>query len=127
MPEVRYEARGEEGRSAMKVWHQVGLYVASVGLLGGCATGPEAAGFADVKTVALSRTGHAIQWDQGAADEHAVEESVRALLQRELTADQAVQIALINNRNLQATYEELGIAQAELVQAGLLRNPVFDA
>ena len=33
---------------------------------------------------------------------------------------------LLNNRNLQATFEDLGIAQADLVQAGLLKNPVFD-
>ena len=33
----------------------------------------------------------------------------------------------MNNRSLQATYEELNIAQADLVAAGLLRNPVFDA
>ncbi|MGH9390674.1 MAG: TolC family protein, partial [Vicinamibacteria bacterium] len=39
--------------------------------------------------------------------------------------DAAVQLALLNNRSLQATYEELAIAQADLVQAGLLRNPVF--
>src|SRR3972149_6718413 len=46
---------------------------------------------------------------------------------RLLTIDEAVQIALLNNRSLQATYEELGIAQADLVQAGLLRNPTFGA
>ena len=33
------------------------------------------------------------------------------------------EVALLNNRDLQATYEELGIAQAELVEAGLLTNP----
>src|SRR5262249_12765151 len=42
------------------------------------------------------------------------------------TADGAVQVALLNNRDLQALYAELGVAQADLVQAGLLRNPVFD-
>jgi cobalt-zinc-cadmium efflux system outer membrane protein len=52
--------------------------------------------------------------------------AVRDLLSRELRADDAVQVALLDNRRLQATYEDLGIAQADLVQAGLLRNPVFD-
>jgi cobalt-zinc-cadmium efflux system outer membrane protein len=33
----------------------------------------------------------------------------------------------LNNRDLQATYSDLGVAQADLVQAGLLKNPVFDA
>jgi outer membrane protein TolC len=36
-----------------------------------------------------------------------------------------VQVALLNNRGLQATYAELGIAEADLVQAGRLRNPGF--
>ena len=35
-------------------------------------------------------------------------------------------MALLNNRELQALYAELGVAQADLVQAGLLSNPVFD-
>jgi cobalt-zinc-cadmium efflux system outer membrane protein len=35
-------------------------------------------------------------------------------------------VALLNNRELQAMYAELGVAQADLVQAGLLDNPVFD-
>jgi cobalt-zinc-cadmium efflux system outer membrane protein len=51
---------------------------------------------------------------------------VQALLQDTLTADGATQVALLNNRDLQALYGELGVAQAELVQAGLLKNPVFD-
>ncbi len=42
-----------------------------------------------------------------------------------MTASSTVQIALLNNHKLQATYEELGIAQADLVEAGLLRNPIF--
>jgi outer membrane protein, heavy metal efflux system len=52
---------------------------------------------------------------------------VRTLLDDELTADEAVQIALTNNRALQARYERLGLAQADLVQAGLLENPHLSA
>jgi len=47
------------------------------------------------------------------------------LLQKQLSADTAVQIALLNNRDLQSSYASLGIAQADLVEAGLLENPVF--
>jgi outer membrane protein TolC len=36
-----------------------------------------------------------------------------------------VQIALLNNRGLQATYADLGIADADVAQAGRLRNPGF--
>jgi outer membrane protein TolC len=42
-----------------------------------------------------------------------------------LTADDAVQIALLNNRGLQSTYWNVGIAEADLVQAGRLKNPSF--
>lgn len=49
------------------------------------------------------------------------------MLAKPLTADEAVQIALLNNRELQATYEDLGVAQADLVQAGLLKNPILNA
>ena len=39
------------------------------------------------------------------------------LLKRPLTADRAVQVALLNNRGLQAAYNELGLAEAAMVQA----------
>jgi outer membrane protein, heavy metal efflux system len=44
-----------------------------------------------------------------------------------LTAADAVQVAMLNNRDLQAIYTDLGVAQADLVQAGLFRNPILDA
>ena len=48
-----------------------------------------------------------------------------ALLADSLSADAAVQVALLNSPWLQAIYEDLGVAQAQLVQAGPLSNPVF--
>lgn len=50
---------------------------------------------------------------------------VEHLLKRPLTADAAVQIALLNNRGLQAAYNELGIAEAMMVKATLPPNPSF--
>ena len=50
---------------------------------------------------------------------------VQHLLKRPLTADTAVQIALLNNRGLQAAYNELGIAEAAMVQQVLPPNPSF--
>ncbi|HEY9067978.1 MAG TPA: TolC family protein, partial [Burkholderiaceae bacterium] len=47
------------------------------------------------------------------------------LLAQPLTADGAVELALLNNRGLQASFAELGIAESELVRAGRLRNPSF--
>src|SRR3954447_9735662 len=48
---------------------------------------------------------------------------VRRLLQRSLSADAAVQIALLNNRGLQAAYNELALAEAQLVEDTLPPNP----
>lgn len=44
----------------------------------------------------------------------------------ELTPDIAIQIALLNNPKIQAIFEELGVARADLVEAGLLSNPSFE-
>jgi cobalt-zinc-cadmium efflux system outer membrane protein len=52
---------------------------------------------------------------------------VRHLLLLPLGANEAAQVALLNNPDLQATFEEIGISQADLVQAGLLKNPTFAA
>ena len=48
-----------------------------------------------------------------------------AWFRRPLTAETAVQIALLNNRGLQAAYNELGIAEAIEVQQSLPPNPRF--
>jgi len=50
---------------------------------------------------------------------------VGELLARPLGMDDAVQVALLNNRGLQAAYAELGITEAEVVQAGRMPNPGF--
>ena len=70
------------------------------------------------------RTGHHLYWDSSVQD-IMVSTTIRELLQKELTPELATQIALLNNRNLQAIYEDLGIAKAQLAQAGLLKNPIF--
>ncbi|MDR4306087.1 TolC family protein [Chelatococcus sambhunathii] len=57
------------------------------------------------------------------ADAAAVEGRVRALLARPLTADGAVQIALLNNRGLQAEYNALGVSEAAYVEASLPPSP----
>ena len=103
------------------------LLLLAVVTAAGCASVPRRAGFEDVERVVSERTGKRVHWNQGNTSDTAVAESVRGLLQKELTAEEAVQVALLNNRSLQATYEDLMIAQADLVAAGLLNNPVFDA
>src|SRR4051794_10601483 len=98
-----------------------------VGGLTGCASVPRDAGFSDVQSAVESRTGgRSVRWRRDSGEDRAAADALAMLLQRPLDGDAAVQIALLNNHNLQAMYEDLGVAQADLVQAGLLRNPVFD-
>lgn len=91
----------------------------------GCQSVPQKGGFSDVAEIIEKRAGGRIQWIQDAPEDAEVAKAVKELLKDVLTIDAAVQIALLNNRSLQAKYESLGVAQAELVEAGLLKNPIF--
>ncbi len=55
--------------------------------------------------------------------EQAAAQRAREILTAPLTADDAAELALLRNPALQATLEELGIAQADLAQATRLGNP----
>ena len=57
------------------------------------------------------------------ADAQAARAVVGKLLGRALTADAAVQVALLNNRGLQASYNQLAFAEAEMVGETRLPNP----
>jgi outer membrane protein TolC len=59
------------------------------------------------------------------ADEVAVRERVQGLLASPLTADTAVQVALLNNRGLQAEFNRLGVSEADYVAASLPENPII--
>ena len=78
-----------------------------------------------VQATVAERTGKHIHWNQGGVEDAQIEQGVQTLLRRELTAERAVQAALLNNRELQARFEEIGIAQADVIQAGLISNPNF--
>src|SRR6266508_311211 len=108
----------------MKVIRNLGL-VLGAGALAACAHVDPNPAFAELANTVNLRTGKRVQWNRGSAEDAQAQAAITSLLSRPLTADSAVQIALLNNHNLQATYEELGIAQADLVEAGLLKNPVF--
>jgi cobalt-zinc-cadmium efflux system outer membrane protein len=109
-------------RRAKAVWVPLALL-----LLGGCASVDLRAGFPEVSAAVEERAAARIEWNRGTELDREAAERLRSLLGRSLTADDAVQVALLNNRNLQAMYTDLGLAQADLVQAGLFKNPILDA
>ncbi len=98
----------------------------NAGFLSSCNTAPKDAGYGDVRQLISDRTGLTVAWNAQTADDAAVATAIDKILGTKLTADQAAQIALLNNHHLQAIFEDLGIAQSDLVQAGLLKNPIFD-
>lgn len=91
----------------------------------GCASAPKDAGFADVRRAIVEQTRQPIEWNPQAPVTPPDDGAVATLLQEELTPDAAVRIAFANNRDVQATLEGLGVARAELLAAGTIRNPLF--
>ena len=51
------------------------------------------------------------------------EDELNATLADGLALDEAVQLVLLNNRQLQVSFLDIGIARADLVQSGLFSNP----
>ncbi|MGH6623310.1 MAG: TolC family protein, partial [Burkholderiaceae bacterium] len=74
---------------------------------------------------AKDRLGKDAVWARSDAEQQTVAARVNELLAQPLSVDSAVQVALINNKGLQAGYYELGLSEADLVQAGRLPNPGF--
>ena len=107
-------------------WTKPALVAAAALTLAGCASISPQEAFLAVADDVEARTGARIQWDSGSQEDLEARETVKALLSRPLTPASAVRIALLNNRELRAVYTSLGLAQADLVQAGLLSNPVLD-
>jgi len=102
-----------------------GVLFAGLALLSGCASFSPEGGFDRVQAIAQERLDAQPRRLASEADAGRVAAEVTRLLAAPLTADTAVQIALMNNRGLQAQFAELGIAEADLVQAGRPRNPGF--
>ena len=103
--------------------HLISSGALSLGLLAGCVS--EDAGYQDVRKVVASRTGHEVRWGHLEGDKSS-DAAVRSILAQPLTSESAVKLALLNNADLQAGFEELGVARAELVSALRLPNPMAE-
>ena len=114
-----------QGPGAARMLRLLAVLVASTAMLGGCASFSPDGGFAVVEKAAKDRLGKDLLWARSEADQDRIAQLVSDLLAKPLSVDDAVQVALLNNRGLQASFQELGIAEAEFVQAGRLPNPGF--
>ena len=95
-------------------------------VMAGCATVQTDEEWARVGSFAKERIGAEPRWEQTAEDAQATQAEVNTMLADGLGRREAVQIAVLNNRALQAVFEELGVAKADLVQAGFFTNPHVD-
>src|ERR1700687_2579612 len=93
--------------------------------LPGCATFSPDGGMTVVAKVAGETLKKDVVSIRTTDDAEGARNAVQRLLRRALTVDTAVQIALLNNRGLQASYNELALAEATLVQDSLPPNPTF--
>jgi outer membrane protein, heavy metal efflux system len=82
--------------------------------------------FRKVQQEVGQRAGVDVRWEKEVASREETCAIVQKLLKGPLTVSSAVQIALLNNRGLQATFEEVGIAQADVMEAVTLPNPSVD-
>lgn len=106
------------------------LYVFYISLLGlfsaaGCSKIP-LADDGSVSSIVAHKINSQVEWRQGYSLDEDLQEFIQGMVARELTADSAIQIALLNNPKIQAFFEEIGIARADWVEAGLLSNPSFE-
>lgn len=94
-------------------------------LLSGCAAFSPDGGMTAVNDIAGSALRKDVVAIRSADDARRADGVVKRLLHQTLSVDTTVQVALLNNRGLQAAYNELALAEADLVQDSLPPNPTF--
>jgi cobalt-zinc-cadmium efflux system outer membrane protein len=82
--------------------------------------------FQPVAQAAGTRIRQEVRWQQDLAARHEARAAVRVLVKKPLTVTAAVRLALLNNRGLQANFEEIGLSFADLREARTLANPAVD-
>jgi outer membrane protein TolC len=93
--------------------------------LAGCASFSPDGGMTVVSDVAGQTIGKDAVFVRSPDEAERASAAVRRLLVRPLTADAAVQVALLSNKGLQAAYNELALAETDLVAQSLPPNPTF--
>jgi len=91
----------------------------------GCMTFSEDGGMKAVQQITAQSIKQVPVWAKTAALQADNAHQVATLLKGPLSQDDAVQIALLNNAQLQADFYDLQLAEANVVQANRLPNPSF--
>ncbi len=111
--------RATRGSPSGLRWLGLGILSLAVG----CATDDLAPDYVGARALIATTTGTATESIYDPAANPLSEREVDEFIAGGLTLDEAVQLALLNNRRLQAGFMGLGMARADVVQAGLLQNP----
>ena len=109
-----------------KRWAAISITAIVHAGISACSSFSQDGGFAPVAAATQSRLDKQVYWPRSAAEADKSAAVVDRLLSRPLGPEDAVQVALLNNHDLRASFEDLKISEADLVQAGRLANPRFE-
>ncbi|WP_240638221.1 TolC family protein [Pseudomonas jilinensis] len=105
---------------------RVGSLLVGLLMLAGCASLAPQQALQAVEQNSVEVTGQAqLHWARSEQADPAIRQRVDELLAEPLSLEAAVEVALLNNPGLQARLFDLGIADAERVQASRVPNPGF--
>ncbi len=124
---------GDSSMATTSSWERGGPFrriapvalLAAAALAGGCARFSPDAGMGVVQAATAAELGKEVTKIDGPEREAHAAARVRELLAKPLTPASAVQVALLNHRGLQAAYNELGISEAQMVEASLPPAPTL--
>ncbi len=94
-------------------------------LTGACSSAPKRDDMAKLDALAQERLGTGVRWRANDQADAEIRKVVQQTLSHPLSVDDTVKIALLNNPELQAQFDRLGAAVADVWQAGLLKNPTI--
>lgn len=122
---ISREKRNRGCRPALHQFARFGIVLAGGLGLSACASFSADSGMGTVAALARQDIHKNVAFVRNEAEAAQARARVERLLKKPLTVDAAVQIALLNNRGLQAVYNDLAIADALRVGASLPPNPRF--
>lgn len=107
------------------------IIAASISILSGCVNNANIenysvldAGFTEVSSKTEKAINKQTVWVQNQQEAEALSKRVHGLIhKRTISVNTAVQVALLNNKGLQASYADLGMSAAEAWQQTMLENP----
>lgn len=104
--------------------HVIGITALLPLFISSCARVPQGSD-EQVAGIIQERIGKEVLWNHTCYEDPRLNCYIQDLASQPISIESAVQIALLNNPVVQATFEEIGIAQADLIEAGLFTNPAF--